>query len=330
MRARTTSASPRASPASRPRSRERGSNPRPELYKSPALPTELPRRCLKATRWLRVPRPWDLDDRSVLEDRAPNDLVAALEAVLLRAERVRLVVPRHDDVVELPDRAVLLHAGDRVVDVQLALHPRGLAAQLPLRVERDLVDDLVLLRDLHLLRIDVELALLAREHDLAIPPDPLDLVSVRVVVVDVLPMPDRLRTRRHRSRLAAAQLPDALFLGRLGLGHDQSSVFGVVFLPVFLAAVLRGTFGAAGTGATAASGSTSPSSASRSSTSSSIGSSSCAGASTSSVSIASPSSSSGVSPSSSVSPAIAASAGGGGGVCVPGAAATRRRCRSAS
>src|SRR5258708_9523387 len=78
MRARTTSASPRASPASRPRSRERGSNPRPELYKSPALPTELPRRCLKATRWLRVPRPWDLDDRSVLEDRAPNDLVCRL------------------------------------------------------------------------------------------------------------------------------------------------------------------------------------------------------------------------------------------------------------
>src|SRR2546428_10164937 len=56
----------------------------------------------------------------------------------------------------------------------------------PVPLEAHLVDDLVFLLDLDLLGIDIDLTLFGREHDSAVEPDAFDLVSVRVVVMEVL------------------------------------------------------------------------------------------------------------------------------------------------
>src|SRR6267142_1507895 len=85
-----------------------------------------------------------LQDRSVFEDAALFDLVAARKAVALRAECVRHVIARNDHVVELPDRAVLLHAWDRVVDVELSGYAIGLPDECAFRVQPHREDDLVL------------------------------------------------------------------------------------------------------------------------------------------------------------------------------------------
>src|SRR6185503_5440706 len=162
---------------------------------------------------LEHPRPRELEHRSVLEDGALLDRVAAAETVALRAKRVRDVVPRNDDVVELPYGAVLLHARHGVVDVELAGDTFWIldARELPLRRQLHRVDDLILLRDLHLLRVDIDLALLGREHDAPIEPYAFDLVGVRVVVLKIL---DTTLPVRHllRPRAAARDRPDALGL----------------------------------------------------------------------------------------------------------------------
>src|SRR2546423_1046235 len=170
-----------------------------------------------------------LQDRSVFEDAALSDLVAAREAVALRAERVRHVIARNDQVVELPDRAVLLHARDRVVDVELSGYAIGLADERAFRVQLHRVDDLVFLRDLDLLRVDVDLALLRGEDDAPIEPDSFDRVAVRVVVIEILDRAD-LAHGLLRARDARVDLPDAL--GRLGFFRHSPQ-------PTPLAAELR-------------------------------------------------------------------------------------------
>ena len=61
----------------------------------------------------------------------------------------RSVFARNDHIVELPDRAVPIHAGDGVVDVHLAFDHLRLAHAAAVFVEFDRVDDLVLLGDFH-------------------------------------------------------------------------------------------------------------------------------------------------------------------------------------
>src|SRR6266850_5054223 len=158
-------------------------------------------------------RPQALENRSVLEDAAPLDLVAARETVALRAERVRDVVARNDHVIELPDRAVLLHTRDRVVDVELPGNAIRLADERASRVQLDRVDDLIFLRDLDLLRVDVDLALLGGEDDFSVEPHPLDRVRVRIVVVKILDGAD-LASAFFLTRDTRANFPDAF--GRLG------------------------------------------------------------------------------------------------------------------
>src|SRR6267378_1627 len=159
-------------------------------------------------------RPQALENRSVLEDEAPLDLVAAREAVALRAERVRDVIARNDHVIELPDGAVLLHARDRVVDVELPGDAVRLARERAFRIQPHREDDLIFLRDLDPLRIDVHFALLARVYDLPVEPDSLDRVGVRIVVVEVLDRAD-LALALLRARHARVDLPHAL--GGFGL-----------------------------------------------------------------------------------------------------------------
>src|SRR5260221_11282641 len=81
------------------------------------------------------------DDGSVLEDLAAVDGIAAGETIGLRAQRIGRVVGRHDDVVELPDRAVLVHAWHGVVDVELLWHALRLGSRLPGLVRCDRVDE---------------------------------------------------------------------------------------------------------------------------------------------------------------------------------------------
>src|SRR6266545_7259623 len=69
----------------------------------------------------RSPRPRRSDHRSVLDDGALEDGVSAVQAVGLRAERVRLVVARHHDVVEPPQRR----------DDLIRIGPRSLACVAP-------------------------------------------------------------------------------------------------------------------------------------------------------------------------------------------------------
>ena len=54
--------------------------------------------------WLKDRTRRPLQDRSVLDDGALVDLVAAVEAVCLGAQGVGPVVARDDDVIELPER----------------------------------------------------------------------------------------------------------------------------------------------------------------------------------------------------------------------------------
>src|SRR6185503_1364282 len=188
----------------RSRQRHRGDH----AFRAPAPPARAP-----PAPHLEHPRPRALEHGSVLEDGALLYRVAAAKTVALRAECVGDVVSRNDDVVELPDRAVLLHARHGVVDVELAGDTfRLLAArELPLRRQLDRVDDLVFLRDLHLLRVDIDLALFGREHDAPLEPNAFDLVGVGVVVLKIFdttrPVPFLLRPRA-----AMRDRPDTLGL----------------------------------------------------------------------------------------------------------------------
>ena len=120
--------------------------------------------------------------------------VAAGEAVGLGPDGVGHVVARHDDVVELPERTVLLHPGHRVVDVVLALYPIGLPAfsELAGVVKLDGVDELILLSDgvvpwvALLVEVELELALLDGVDDVPVEPDALNLEVVRVVIGQIL------------------------------------------------------------------------------------------------------------------------------------------------
>src|SRR5205085_441615 len=105
--------------------------------------------------WLaerRTPRAYPDGRRLYVTDE--EDLANAY----LGAQRVGLVVARHDHVVELPDGTVPVHAGDRIVDVELVRHPFRLGRELAMLVELHRVDDLVFLGHLHPIRIDVHLA----------------------------------------------------------------------------------------------------------------------------------------------------------------------------
>src|SRR5260221_12937988 len=75
------------------------------------------------------------DDGSVLEDLAAVDGIAAGETIGLRAQRVGRVVGRHDDVVELPDRAVLVHACHGFADVELLPYALRRCSRLTLLVQ---------------------------------------------------------------------------------------------------------------------------------------------------------------------------------------------------
>src|SRR5207237_509207 len=152
----------------------------------------------------------------------------APKTIPLRAQRVRNIVPRRDDVVELPDRAVFAHARDRIVDVELSGDAFG-GDELLFPVETRRVDDLVFLRDLDLFRVDLEVALFGREHNVPIEPDALGFVAVRLLVVALF---DRAEASAGFlwSGLSALDLPQAL--GRFDfVGHAQE--------PTPLAAELR-------------------------------------------------------------------------------------------
>jgi len=116
-------------------------------------------------------------------------------------------VQRHDHIVELPDRAVLLHTRDGVIDVELPGHALRLAHQLALLIELDIVNDLVLLRDFDAARVDVHLADFHSEDDLAIEPDALDDLAVRVAVVEPLDAAGVEALAAAKRRLPRANYP---------------------------------------------------------------------------------------------------------------------------
>ncbi|MDP8942722.1 MAG: DUF1990 domain-containing protein [Actinomycetota bacterium] len=186
-------------------------------------PAELPRAPPRA------PHTAALDHRSVLDDGALLDRKAAVQAVGLRPQRVGLVVGRDDDVVELPQRGVVLHPRDRVVDVVLPLDSLGLPRRLAALVELHRVDDLVLLRDLVVARhaivveLELDLAGLDRVDDLAVEPHALDLEPVGVAVDEVL---DAVLAERRPAgqggRRPVLDPPDALF--RLLVGGPVTTV----------------------------------------------------------------------------------------------------------
>src|SRR6267143_7164653 len=169
-----------------------------------------------------------LEHRSVLEVEALPDLVPASGTIALRAQCVRHVIARHDHVVELPDRAVLPHPWDGVVDVELPADSVG-GDEPVLSVQTSRIDDLIFLRHLDLLRVDLEVALFGGEDNVAVEPDAFDLVAVRIVVVKIFDRADS-PSRFLRPRFSAMDLPHAL--GRFCLfRHAQE--------PTPLAAELR-------------------------------------------------------------------------------------------
>src|SRR6266567_5423697 len=151
----------------------------------------------KSKSWLRAGLPqtrlavsgavmsWGLPNRqldywSILEVLTLQNGVAARQAIPFRAQCIRHVVARDDHVVELPDWAVALHAGDGVVDVELTFYNLRWAHAAALLVELDLVDHLVLLGDLHLARVDGHTSEVHGEDQFAVAPDPFHYLAKRI------------------------------------------------------------------------------------------------------------------------------------------------------
>src|SRR5438132_3885274 len=80
------------------------------------------------------------DHWSILEVLTLENLVAACQAVRFRAQRIHPVVTRYHHIVELPDRAVAIHARHGVVDVALAGDVLRLADASALFVKVDRID----------------------------------------------------------------------------------------------------------------------------------------------------------------------------------------------